>query len=194
VSSRESRTPGGADISAERPTAKVVEPTQADTSNRTGFASPNNEPASDSAAFGGQPQRASSRRPSVTQESGRSALLPAIETSNRWHDWKAVGCAITTDSPAIESRWKVTSSAEWWAPPALSAQAVGIGVRSPLDDVAQIMPDSHTLVALRGELSDPTALPGSVAMLMIVVVGIAIGYRQARQHDAAGVDTIRYMS
>ncbi len=74
----------------------------------------------------------------------------------------------------------------------------GFSITSPVDDVARLSfaagADSNIPVALSTDRFRSTAVTGSVAMLMVVVVGVAFGYRQARQHDAAGVDVVRFMS
>jgi hypothetical protein len=94
--------------------------------------------------------------------------------------------------------WGARPSVERLDVQPLSAPTNGISASSPLNDIVRLplnaAPDSDVPAALGGDIFRSTAVPGSVALLVIVVVGVAFGYRQARQHDAAGVDVMRFIS
>lgn len=188
------RTPGGADFEAERPAAKAAEPNQAEAPARPGPASAKTESSTS------RRRSAPDRRPSTRSEATKPTLPPALHSPDKSHWVQVSGHAATTLSPTVahELRWDATPSDERPDAPSRSAPTSGISVSSPLADLARlplvIGPDSDSPVALRGDLVNAVAVPGSVAMLMVVAIGVALGYRQAKQHDVAGAHVMRFIS
>ncbi|SEA49217.1 hypothetical protein SAMN04488580_10375 [Mycobacterium sp. 283mftsu] len=188
------RTPGGADIEAERPAAKAAEPSQAEALARPGSA-PTKTKSSTS-----RRRSASGRRPRTRSEATKPTLPPALHSPDKSHRVPVSGHAATTLSPTVahELRWDATPSDERPDAPQLSAPTNRVSIRSSIADLARlplvIGPDSDSPVALRGDLVNAAAVPGSVAMLIVVAIGVALGYRQAKRHDVAGSDVMRFIS
>lgn len=193
------RTPGGADFEAERPAAKAAEPSDSEMSARPGRAPAGQESSTGSRAVPRQ-RTASGRRPSTSTEATRRASRLPIDSPEKPHRVQVSGHAATTLSPTVahELRWDATPSDERPDAPQLSAPTNRVSIRSSIADLARlplvIGPDSDSPVALRGDLVNAAAVPGSVAMLMVVAIGVALGYRQAKRHDVAGSDVMRFIS
>lgn len=197
------RTPGGADIEAERPAAKAAEPRQAakaaEPSQAEAPARPGPVPAKTESSISRQ-RSASARRPSTAWEPTKPTLPPALHAPDKPHRVRANDAAATTVSLAAanELRWEATSFDERPDALQLSAPTNGVSVSSPIDDVARspLMTGSGSdvPVALGSDVVNAAAVPGSVAMLMVVGIGVALGYRQTKQHDVAGVDVMRFIS
>lgn len=191
-------TPSLAKTDAERPAAKTAEPSDSETSARPGRAPARKESSTGSRAVPRQ-RTASGRRPSTSTEATRRASRPPIDSPEKPHRVPLSDHA-TTGSPVAphELVWGTTPSDDRPDAPPRSAPTSGISVSSPLADLARlplvIGPDSDSPVALRGDLVNAAAVPGSVAMLLVVAIGVALGYRQAKRHDVAGADVMRFIS
>lgn len=98
----------------------------------------------------------------------------------------------------IRERRDATASDERPDTPPHSAPGNRINISSPVDDDAVLAlvagPEWELRVALDGDVASSAAIPGSVAMLMVVAVGVALGYRQAKQHDVGRADVMRFIS
>lgn len=142
---------------------------------------------------------ASGRRPSTSTGTTRRAARPVIDSSAKRHR-PPVNDHATTGSPAAshELNWDATASDERPDTPPHSAPANRINISSPVDDDAVLPlvagPEWELRVALGGDVASSAAIPGSVAMLMVVAVGVALGYRQAKQHDVGRADVMRFIS
>lgn len=165
---------------------------------RPRLAAADNEPSTHSPAISRQ-RTTSGRRPGTTTEATRPVLSRAIEPPRRPRLVQVGDRAATTVSPAPhEFRWAATLSEPRPVAPQISAPTNAVSISSTGDDAVPLPlvagSGSDVPAVLRSDIVDAAAVPGSVAMLMVVVIGVAVGYRQARRNDAAGTDVMRFIS